>query len=139
MEIRTFQTQSGQDLRHRTPELSSSAKCILGLCTGYDINHYIDVRPFQYLGTGAFMIIRKFKGMDDIIPDNIYVSFDSYDDPYVVKLLFEEWSYLDTTSIRNDAFNYIQIFHSCKERLRNVFRVLEGRQDSTKSFRSEYE
>lgn len=137
--IRIFKTQSCQDLRHRTPELSVSAKCILGLCTGYDITHYIDVRPFQYLGTGAFMIIRKFKGMDDIIPDHLYVPFESYDDPYVIKEMFDKWKYRDTSEIRKEAFNYIQKYHSCKVRLNNIFKVLEGKQDTTKSFRREFE
>ena len=139
MKIRTFQTQSGQDLRHRTPELSASAKCILGLCTGYDIRHYVDVRPFQYMGTGAFMITRKFKDMDDIIPDYLYVPFEGYDDPHIVKVLFDEWKDMDTTPMRIEAFEYMQTFHSCKVRLENVFKVLEGKQDTTKSFREEFE
>lgn len=61
MPIRIFQTKSGNDLRDKNAELSSSAQCILGLCTGYDIGGYMDVRPFQYLGAGACMIMRKFK------------------------------------------------------------------------------
>jgi hypothetical protein len=61
MPIKIVTTKSSENLRGRTPELSVSAKCILGLCTGYDIGGYIDVRPFQYLGTGACMIMRKFK------------------------------------------------------------------------------
>ena len=47
---------------------------ILGLCTGYDLDGYIDVRPFQYLGEGAVLIARKFLNMDNIIPPDLYSS-----------------------------------------------------------------
>jgi hypothetical protein len=124
MPLKIFKTQSGQDLRKRTPELSVSAKCILGLCVGYEIDGYIDVRPFQYLGTGAFMIMRKFMGMDLIIPDSYYVSFDSYDDPMVVKDLWDEWKNKNTWKMREDAFDYVQHYHSSKARLANVLELL---------------
>jgi hypothetical protein len=84
MPIKIIETQSGKDLRDRTQDLSMSS-VLLGLCTGYDIDGYIDVRPFQYLGAGALMIMRKFKGMDDIIPEDLYYSFDTYDDAEIVK------------------------------------------------------
>lgn len=132
--IEVFKTKSENDFRKNTLEISASAKCILGLCTGYNINHYIDVRPFQHLGAGAFMIMRKFKKMDDIIPDNLYVPFYSYDDPYVVKTLFDEWKNKDTSKIRKRAFKYIQRHHSCKVRMKNVVNVIEEKQDTTKSF-----
>jgi hypothetical protein len=78
-------------MRHRTQELSASAKCVMGLCTGYDVDHYIDVRPFQYLGSGACMITRKFKGMDDIIPPDLYYPFEGYNqkDAKYVKELYQ--------------------------------------------------
>ena len=132
MKLEIFHTQSPGDLRSRTEELSSSAKCILGLCTGYDIDGYIDVRPFQYLGAGAFMIIRKFKGMDDIIPDDIYIPFNGYTDSDVdfVKEKFEYWKNQDTSEIRIRAFNYIQRNHSSKIRIKNIIDVLEEKRDS---------
>ena len=137
MPIKIFITQSKNDLRHKTLELSASARCILGLCTGYDIDGYIDVRPFQFLGTGAFMIIRKFKGMDDIIPDDLYIPFYSYNDPYVVKELFEEWKDKNTIPIRRSAFDFIQRYHSSKVRMENVINTIEGKQDSVKALLGE--
>jgi len=124
MPIKIFKTQSGQDLRKRTPELSVSAKCILGLCVGYEIPGYMDVRPFQYLGTGAFMIMRKFNGMDDFIPDDLYVPFNSYNNPNQVKKLWNEWKNKDTSKMRENAFNYIQQMHSSKIRIKNVLTIL---------------
>ena len=125
--IRVFQTQSGQDLRHRTPELSSSAKCILGLCTGYDISGYIDVRPFQYLGTGACMIMRKFKHMDAVIPDNLYYKIESYKNESI-DLLIDHWNRLkkeNTRPLQEKAFKFVQEHHSCKARLAFVLDMLK--------------
>jgi hypothetical protein len=63
----------------------------LGLCVGYEIPGYMDVRPFQYLGTGAFMIMRKFQDMDAYIPDDLYVGFQTYDEPQYVKKMWERY------------------------------------------------
>lgn len=120
--VRVFQTQSGNDLRNRTPELSASARCILGLCTGYDIPGYIDVRPFQYLGTGACMIMRKFSNMDDMMPDSLYYPITSYGSDGVREAV-DHWHRIlreDTTEMQKAAFGYIQRFHSCKVRIQKV-------------------
>ena len=133
--VKIFHTQSNSDLRHKSHSLSISAKCILGLCTGYNIDGYIDVRPFQYLGSGAFMIIRKFRGMDDVIPDNIYVSFDGYRDKDAVYVVdkFNEWKEKDTMPMRIQAFEFIQTYHSSKVRLKDILDVLNQKRDNVRS------
>lgn len=125
MNIKIITTQSGQDLRNQTLDLSSSS-VILGLCTGYDIDGYIDVRPFQYLGAGACMIMRKFKGMDDIIPEDLYYSFNSYDDPNIVLDYWNMIQHTDTLPMRKQAFEYIQEHHSSKVRLKQIIDILKG-------------
>jgi hypothetical protein len=126
--IEIFKTLSVNDLRARSHELSSSAKCILGLCVGYEIDGYIDVRPFQYLGSGACMIMRKFPNTEDIIPPDIYYTIHGYDQQAVedVKFLWEEIQRVDTNPMREEAFNYIQQNHSCKIRIAEVLRRLEN-------------
>ena len=122
--IRVFHTQSKQDLRERTPELSVSAKCILGVCTGYEIDGYLDVRPFQYLGTGACMIMRKYKS--SMIPDDLYFPIDSYDDVSVEKAA-RQYNYIlsaDTTQKRREAFRFMQAYHSSKVRLAEVLKKI---------------
>ena len=121
--IKIFQTQSSNDLRHRTSELSTSAKCILGLSVGYEKTPgYIDVRPFQYLGAGACMIIRKFSNMDNFIPDSLYYPITSYGDDGVVEAVDHYHRILkeDTSEMQKAAFGYIQRFHSCKIRIKEV-------------------
>jgi hypothetical protein len=128
MKVAIVGTQTQGDLRHRTPELSVSARCILGLCTGYDIDGYIDVRPFQYLGTGACMIMRKYKNMDAVIPEHLYYPFDSYNNEGADKVL-EHWERIqktDTRPMQESAFEYIQAHHSCKVRLAFVLEKLEN-------------
>jgi len=126
-----LQTQSANDLRHRTPELSVSAKAILSACIGYDITHYNEVRPWQYLGAGACLIHKKFKGEDDLIPDDLYLEYKSPED---VKGQFEIACKEDTMPMRRKAFEFIQKHHSSKIRMHNVIECLEDRQYTTKSF-----
>lgn len=123
MSIRIFQTQSVNDLRKRSHELSASAKCILGLCVGYEIDGYIDVRPFQYLGSGACMVMRTFPNTDDIIPRDLYYPFHSYDKEAIADIKYA-WE-VDiqrryNIEMREKAFNYIQQNHSCKVRIAEV-------------------
>jgi len=126
MKIMIYRTQSKQDTRDITLDLSASNKCILGLCTGYDVDGFIDVRPFQYLGTGACMIIRKFKNMDDVIPDDLYYPITSYDNPKEIKDIWEEIIKTDTTKMRTTAFRYIQRYHSSQVRIKQIIDKLEG-------------
>lgn len=120
--IHIFKTQSAQDLRKRSHALSASTECILGLCVGYEIDGYMDVRPFQYLGSGACMIMRKFPNTEDIIPDDLYYPIYDYSkqSAYQVKELWQEILNTDTNPMREKAFNYIQQNHSCKVRLAEV-------------------
>jgi len=124
MNIKIIGTQSGKDLRNETLNLSASS-VILGLCTKYEISGYMDVRPFQYLGAGACMIMRKFKGMDDFIPDDLYYSFDSYDNPAIVSDYWNEIQNIDTHPMRKKAFEYIQQNHSSKVRIKQILNILK--------------
>jgi len=122
MPIRIFKTQSASDLRKRSHELSASAKCILGLCVGYEIDGYIDVRPFQYLGSGACMIMRKYPNTEDIIPDDLYMPIYGYGEEDVNQVYYH-WQMIqrtDTMEMRQRAMDYIQQNHSCEVRIAEV-------------------
>jgi len=127
MTISIFKTQSAGDLRSKSHVLSASARCILGLCVGYEIPGYIDVRPFQYLGSGACMIMRTYPNTDWILPEDLYYSIDGYDmsDAYLVKGFHEEILKTDTTAMRKNAFQYIQEQHSCKVRMAEVLQRIK--------------
>ena len=114
MPIYMIKTKSQNDLRNDTAVLSASTSCILGLCTGYNIAGYMDVRPFQYLGAGAFMINRKFKNQEKFIPDDLYVPFYNYDDPELILDLFIEWENkpIEKKKLKEKAFKYMQKYNN---------------------------
>jgi hypothetical protein len=91
----------------------------------------VDVRPWQYLGTGACMIMRKFKCMDDIIPNNLYFPFEDYSrkSAKYIKDLSMEILKTDTWPMRSKAFRFIQRYHSSKIRMQQILNVLEGKID----------
>ena len=124
--IKIFQTQSNNDLRHRTPELSVSAKLVLCLCVGYEIDGFIDVRPFQYLGTGACCVIRKFMNMDRFIPDDLYWPIFGYTNNDIKKIKeYHKKSLKENTfGMRKKAFNYIQQNHSSKIRIKKELDII---------------
>lgn len=128
MPIEIFKTQSAGDLRSRSHVLAASARCILGLCVGYEIPGYIDVRPFQYLGSGACMIMRTYPNTEHIIPSDLYFPFDGYSmkDAKLVKEMWEEILRADTRPLRKAAFKYIQAYHSCKVRMAEVLQLIDG-------------
>ena len=88
---------------------------------------YMDVRPFQYLGSGACMIMRKFPNTEHIIPDDLYYPIHDYSksSAYQVKELWQEILNTDTNPMREKAFNYIQQNHSCKIRMAEVLRKVK--------------
>ncbi len=131
MPLTIFQTQSANDLRHRTAELAVSAKAILSACIGHDITHYNEVRPWQYLGAGACLIHKKFAGEDDLIPDNMYLEYKS---PADVKAQFNRVCTEDMMPMRKKAFEFMQKCHSAQVRMHNVVECMEERQYTTNSF-----
>jgi len=126
--MKFFQTQSGNDLRHRTPELSVSAKAILGACVGYSEKYYgyMDVRYYQYLGTGATFIARPFTTTNKIIPDDLYLSFDNYEEDGIkqIKEHYQRCLKEDMTSMKIKAFNYMQQNHSSKIRIADELAII---------------
>lgn len=127
MPIEIFKTQSAGDLRNKSHVLSASARCILGLCVGYEIPGYIDVRPFQYLGSGACMIMRTYPNTEHIIPSDLYYPIDGYGkaDVYWVKKFYEDILKTDNSQMRKRAFDYIQAYHSCKVRMAEVLQCID--------------
>lgn len=130
--MKFFQTQSGNDLRKKTPELSISCSSILGACVGYSKKYfgYFDVRYWQYMGTGACFIARRFTNRN-IIPDDLYWGFDSYDNNAIeqIKEYHQRSLKEDTMPMRIKAFNFIQKYHSCKQRIKDQLDCIEGKKE----------
>jgi hypothetical protein len=140
MKIKIIKTKSSEDVRDRTVDFAVSSKCILGLCTGHATsNHFLEVRPFQYGGSGAVMIIRKFKNMDDIIPENLYYPINGYDveDAKQVKNHWKHIQKIDTSKLREQMFNFIQTYHSSEVRMKQTVEILEGKREKLDIFLEE--
>lgn len=136
MNLKIFATQSSEDMRHVSHDFMISNKAILSVCTGYDITHYNEVRPWQILGSGGCMIHKTFDGEDDMIPNDLYYQHNL--DSNQVKETYERILKTDTTDIRKRGFDFIQKYHSSKVRMCNVLKVLEGKQYTTKSLIKEF-
>ena len=137
--LKIFITKSTEDKKELTAELATSAYCILALCTGYDIKHYTDCRFWQYGGAGAFIIGRKFNSMDELIPDSLYLPFDSYAHPDQVGNLINIYKNkkTETAQMRINMFNFMQRYHNAKIRVKYTIDIIEGKTDTVKAFISE--
>lgn len=130
--FKMFYTQGRDDKREVTHDLVASNHAVLSACTGYDIKHYNEVRPWQLLGSGAVIIHKTFKGEDDLIPSDLYYhhNFNASE----VKCVYEDIVSSDTTKIRRSAFEFIQRYHNSQVRLDNILKVIDEKQDTTRSF-----
>lgn len=134
----TFVTGSPQDLRFRSHELSATAKGILSVSFGYDVEGFIDTRPWQYLGSGAFLILKVFDGMEDVLPAGLYKPFYTFD-PYEVKIIWEEWFAKDTLPMRQNAFQFMQQYHACDKRMADTLDVIFEKRNSVRIFLGDLE
>lgn len=147
LDFKIIQTKSKDDVRDKTLDFSASTPCVLGLCTGYDISGYGEVRWVQFGGAGAILIMRKFKEMIKYFPEKIdnkrlYFGFDDYNHPEVVKSLWEKINKMSNTEkniIKQNVFNFIQTYHSSKIRMKQTIEVIEGKKDKLNIFLNDLE
>jgi len=117
-----------------TPEISSSAKAILGCQMGCDIPLYQDVRPFQYIGAGALYFHDRHSNMDYFFEaGKHYVPYERDN----VNDLLNQWKYYvvdnpkEGEKIRRYGFQFCQKFHSVKERMKMVIDICDGKEVNT--------
>lgn len=124
--IKIITTKSNEDIKNVTHIASVSISCILALCTGYDINHYTDCRYWQYGGAGAILLGRRFKGMDDLIPRDLYYGFDSYNQKSVNECikLYQHIKKTDNSKMRKNIFEFIQTYHNSKIRMKQTIELI---------------
>lgn len=138
MNIKIVSTGSKEDIRGQTKDFSMSSPCVLGLCTRYDlpIEGYWEVRPMQFLSAGAIMIMRKYKNMHKVIPDELYYPIHGYNDKNAeqVKEYWKEIQNKDLTKFREEIFRFMQRYHSSKERMKQTLELIEGERDQLDVF-----
>ncbi len=138
LNIKIIKTGSKEDIRDKTRDFSVSSPCILSLSTRYDYNieGYIDTRPLQYMGAGGILICRPHKGQENVIPDDLYFPIWDYswDSVEQIKEYWNKIKKSDLNEKRKEIFNFIQRYHSSKERMRQTLELIEGKRDKLDIF-----
>lgn len=134
--ITIYPNKDYPDTKLLTAEISASSKAILGVCAGYDINGYMDVRPFQYPGAGAFLLQRKYKNMERVFIDKQHMVMFRDDEPEHFVDLYQGWmkKSKEISEIRQTAFVFLQRHHSYANRVRDILNIVYGIHNNTKIF-----
>jgi len=96
----------------------------------HDIKGYFSRRPFQFIGTGALSLQKRFNDCDSIFIDKKHhLIFDSVDEfcslfDYYVKRNPEEGM-----KIRQEGFEFCQRNHNYRNRMSDLMEVLSGKRD----------
>jgi len=128
--VTVFPTPQSGNTRFQTPELSASAKGVLGFQMGLDIPGYLDVRPYQFIGAGALYFHDKHSSIDKVFQDGVhYVGFKRDD----IEDFYSKWQYYAQNTERRQqiiqaGFEYCQLHHSSKERMKQVINIIEGKE-----------
>jgi hypothetical protein len=126
IEVKCFPTPDSGNTRFQTAEFSSSANVILGYQMGLDIPGYIDVRPWQHVGAGALFFQDRCADnrMNKFFKEGVhYVAFerDNVQD-FVSKYNYYVNEFPEKAmQIKQTGFDYVQNYHSSKNRMESVF------------------
>tara|TARA_Y100000310_G_C20697249_1_gene826589 strand:+ start:5034 stop:6008 length:975 start_codon:yes stop_codon:yes gene_type:complete len=134
--IRIFPDEEYTDTKLLTAEIAASAKAILGVCAGYNILGYMDVRPFQYPGAGAFLLQRKYSNMELVFENNKHMVWFNHDNSNEFINLYKQWltKPKEIQRIREEGFKFCQKHHSMKRRMEDVINIVYNGLTKTKIF-----
>jgi len=113
-----------------TDELASITRAVINICGRHDINMYFSIRPFQYIGAGAFCINKYSKGIETVFTDKIHhVVFNEFDMKEVVDLYkyYVETCPDQRNKIRMAGFEYCQKNHTYRVRMKDIMDVFTGK------------
>ena len=116
--------------RFYTTDIVSISKSILGVSIGSEFTGYIDARPFQYGGAGGLVFQWRLPGFEKLFIDNEHLVFFDNLDVKELDRLYGEYvlkSPEKGQEIREKAFNFMQMNHSYRCRVKDVVDVIEGR------------
>tara|TARA_Y100000310_G_C20617074_1_gene781197 strand:+ start:56 stop:1033 length:978 start_codon:yes stop_codon:yes gene_type:complete len=126
LKIKIYPNEKYPDTKLLTPEIAASSEAVLGVCTGYDRYGYIDVRPFQYPGAGAFLLQRYYKGMEKVFKQREHMVWFDNDNPDNFVEIYNEWiNHSEYTKVvRQQGFTFCQKHHSMKRRVEDVIKIV---------------
>jgi hypothetical protein len=122
------------DTKLLTAEIAASAIAILGVCAGYNIKGYMDVRPFQYVGAGGFLLQRYYSEMDKVFNNDEHLVWFNNDNVSDFLHIFEYYKRCKDKikRIKNKGFEFCQKYHSYKRRVEDVINIAFGVSDRTR-------
>lgn len=136
IEIRTFPNSETGNTRFQTAEMATGADRILGFGMGEDIDGYLDVRPFQYIGAGAVYTHNISAAMDKFFVSGIhYIAYRDVND-FINKLRYGPRM---VESIRRQGFEFCQKHHSMKARVQFILDLFDGKVDKPKIYLEDVE
>jgi len=136
MPIKLYPDDNYIDTKLLTAEVAASAKAVLGVCAGYNIEGYMDVRPFQYPGAGAFLMQRYYIGMYRVVVDEEHMVIFRHDDVDKFVELYKKWMDKpeEINRIRNTAFEFFQKHHSYYNRVWDIINITFNNAEKCKIF-----
>jgi hypothetical protein len=101
-----------------TDEVSASSNVVLGTQMGKDIHLYEDVRPFQYIGSGAVYFHEDHSNIKSFFGG--YIHFIPFESNNINDFMRKYAEYHNNESIHQNAFEFGQKYHSTKERFKMI-------------------
>jgi len=94
-----------------------------------DIKHFSSDRPFKIMGAGGLCLCHRANGLDEIFKGKKHCIF--FDTPEGASILNGELAEHDWNvgNIRKDAFEYVQKYHTWKNRISDMIKILDGEND----------
>ena len=134
--VTTYPSNEYPDTKLLTAEIAASARAVLGVCAGYDIPGYMDVRPFQYAGAGAFLLQRYYLDMEKVFIADKHMVWFKHDDPAKLFDLYTEWTKRPrrVQKVREEGFAFCQTHHSMYHRVKDVIDITYGSATDTRVF-----
>ena len=127
--LKTFPNDNIKNTRFLSAEVASSAEVVLGINQGMNIPGYLDTRPFQYIGAGAFFFMDPSDAMNDFFQPTVhYVPYERHNVQSVrdwYNHYFKE--HRDKVKeVRQTGFEYVQRWHTAAHRVKMAIDIAMG-------------
>lgn len=112
--------------RFLTPVIAASSNAVIGIHQGYDVDGYLDTRPFQYIGAGALYFHDKCEAIERFFNDGTH--YVGYERKNVDSFLEKYAYYIDNPekakNIRQAGFTLCQNNYNAEERVKQALMLM---------------
>lgn len=131
MDVKIFPDDNIGNTRFCTADIAVSCNAVLGIHHGFNVNGYLDTRPFQYCGAGGLYFHSECDAINQFFRP--YYHFVPYEHMNVQSFI-NQYNYHmienreAAIKIRQQAFEYTQKYHTAKHRIKMVLDILDGKE-----------